>query len=301
MWGEEMKKNYKILAIGDNVCDKYLSRGKMYPGGQCVNTCVYAKMNQIEASYLGKYGDDEVAVCVQETLNKLEIDDSFCRHYNGENGFALVTLKGNDRVFLGSNKGGIAKEHSFDFNESDMNYIKGFNVIYTNLNSYIEDDLPKLYGTGVPIAFDFSLRWTDEYLEKVCPFVTVAIMSCAHLTSEQREKEMKKAQSNGVKIVLGTIGEDGSYVLYEDTFYYAKAVHADDVIDTMGAGDSYFAAFLCELLENSTTGKLIEGTEAQMGERLLKAMNKGAAFAAKVCAMEGAFGYGVPIVGKTEI
>lgn len=22
----------KIIAIGDNVCDKYLSRGKMYPG-----------------------------------------------------------------------------------------------------------------------------------------------------------------------------------------------------------------------------------------------------------------------------
>lgn len=38
-----MSKNYKIIAIGDNVCDKYLSRGKMYPGGQCVNTCVYAK------------------------------------------------------------------------------------------------------------------------------------------------------------------------------------------------------------------------------------------------------------------
>ena len=29
----------KIIAIGDNVCDKYLSRGKLYPGGQCVNTC----------------------------------------------------------------------------------------------------------------------------------------------------------------------------------------------------------------------------------------------------------------------
>ena len=32
-------KEPKIIAIGDNVCDKYLSRGKMYPGGQCVNTC----------------------------------------------------------------------------------------------------------------------------------------------------------------------------------------------------------------------------------------------------------------------
>ena len=35
-------KDYKIIAVGDNVCDKYLSRGRMYPGGQCVNTCVYA-------------------------------------------------------------------------------------------------------------------------------------------------------------------------------------------------------------------------------------------------------------------
>ena len=51
----------KIIAVGDNVCDKYLSRGKMYPGGQCVNTCVYVKMNNMESAYLGKYGDDEVA------------------------------------------------------------------------------------------------------------------------------------------------------------------------------------------------------------------------------------------------
>lgn len=29
----------------------------------------------------------------------------------------MVTLKGNDRVFLGSNKGGVAKEHSFDFTQ----------------------------------------------------------------------------------------------------------------------------------------------------------------------------------------
>ena len=56
----------KIIAVGDNVCDKYLSRGKMYPGGQCVNTCVYVKMNNMESAYLGKYGDDEVAACVQD-------------------------------------------------------------------------------------------------------------------------------------------------------------------------------------------------------------------------------------------
>ena len=127
------------------------------------------------------------------------------------------------------------------------------------------------------------------------PYVTVAILSCAHLTRQERETEMKKVQSYGVKVVLGTIGEDGSYVLYDDSFLYAPAVHADDVIDTMGAGDSYFAAFLCSLLETSQTGAVVEGTEERMKERLVEAMERGAAFAAKMCAKEGAFGYGVPV------
>ena len=141
----------------------------------------------------------------------------------------------------------------------------------------------------------------DAYLEKVCPYVTVAILSCAHLSAEDRAREMQKAADHGVSIVLGTIGEDGSYVLYNGKTYYASAVHADDVIDTMGAGDSYFAAFLCSLLKSSKSGALLEGTEEENAAHLQEAMQVGAAFAAKMCAKEGAFGYGTPIVGRTEL
>ena len=90
----------KIIAIGDNVCDKYLSRGKMYPGGQCVNTCAYAAANGVPSAYLGKFGSDEVAAYNQKILHELGIDISHCRHFEGENGFAMVTLKGNDASFL---------------------------------------------------------------------------------------------------------------------------------------------------------------------------------------------------------
>jgi hypothetical protein len=131
--------------------------------------------------------------------------------------------------------------------------------------------------------------------------IQVALLSCAHLTDLQREEEMQKAASYGVPIVLGTIGEDGSYALVNGKFFFANAVHADDVIDTMGAGDSYFATFLCSLLKASRNGKLLEGTDAEMEKRIEKAMNDGAVFAARVCAMEGAFGYGTPILGKTEV
>ena len=291
----------KIIAIGDNVVDKYLSRDKMYPGGQCFNTCAYAGMNGIDTAYLGKFGSDEVAAYNQKVMDILNIDHSHCRIFSGENGFALVTLKGSDRVFLGSNKGGITKEHPFNFTEDDIEYIKNFAVIYTNLNSYIEEDLPYLKTAGVPIAYDFSVRWNDEYLAKVCPYIDIALLSCAHLSAEARETEMKKVAAYGVPLVLGTIGEDGSYLLYDGEFFFANAVLADNTFDTMGAGDSYFATFLCSMLKSSENGKILSEDREKNVARIKTAMNEGAAFAARVCAMEGAFGYGKKIVGKKDL
>ncbi len=288
----------KILAIGDNVCDKYLSRSKMYPGGQCVNTCVYAQRNGVQAAFLGKFGSDEAADCVRGTLQKLQVDTSHCRYYEGENGFACITLDGADRVFIGSNKGGVAKEHPYSFTEEDFAYIKGFDLVYTNLNAYIEEELSAVASCGVPVAFDFSLRWTDEYLKQICPHIQIALMSCAHLDDKTREAEMKKAADLGVPIVLGTIGEEGSWLLYRGIYYYAKAVKAENVIDTMGAGDSYFATFLAYVLKRSVSGQISLDGSVDLSGVLVEAMKAGAAFAAEVCCEEGAFGYGVPLQGR---
>ena len=32
----------RILGLGDNVVDRFLDRGRMYPGGQAMNVAVYA-------------------------------------------------------------------------------------------------------------------------------------------------------------------------------------------------------------------------------------------------------------------
>lgn len=288
----------KIISIGDAVCDKYLSRGKMYPGGQCVNTCAASHRNGVETAFIGKFGKDKVAECIQDALENMEIDTSHCRYFEGENGFACVTLENCDRVFIGSNHGGVAKQYPYDFKEEDFKYIKQFDLIYTNLNSYIEEDLPKLSKTKVPIAFDFSNRWTDEYLKKICPYIKIAILSCAHLTNDEREYEMKKVQYLGVPIVLGTIGESGSWVIYKNKFYYQKAVKTENIIDTMGAGDSYFATFLTSLLKAVDRGTIECQNEVEMAVILQNAMEAGAVFSSKMCCEEGAFGYGVPIAGR---
>ncbi|NBH71856.1 fructoselysine 6-kinase [Clostridiaceae bacterium] len=287
-------KEAKIIAIGDNVVDKYLSRGKMYPGGQCVNTCVYSQMNGGVPAYLGKFGDDAVAKYNCKVLDELGIDYSHSRHFHGENGAAQVTLRDGDRVFLGSNRGGVAREHGFYFTEEDLDYIRGFDIIYTNNNSYILDDLPLLKSTGVPIAFDLSTEWNKELLDRVCPYTQIVLLSCAHLRDLDREQEMHRVAEYGVKLVVGTVGEAGSYALYEDEISYVQARRADSVLDTMGAGDSYFATLLTTLLQDDEP--LFEANHAKMQMRLVRAMERGAEFAAKVCAMEGAFGYGTDII-----
>ncbi len=279
----------KIICIGDNVWDKYLSRGKMYPGGQCVNTCVYAGMNGVRAAYLGQFGDDEPAKLMQEVLAEKGIDYSHSRQYPGEDGFALVTLRDGDRVFLGSNKGGVARLHPYAFTEEDFAYIKGFSLLYTNINCHIEDDLPTLSALGVPVAFDFSDRWTPAYLKQVCPHIKVACLSCAHLAKGEMESVMRDVAGFGVPLVLGTRGEEGSWALCRGELIHCPAAPAEKVADTMGAGDSYLAALLCALLENPAPAALPA------------AMEKAARFAAQICGLEGAFGCGVAIMGRTEL
>ena len=84
---------------------------------------------------------------------------------------------------------------------------------------------------------------------------------------------MKETASYGVPLVLATRGEEGSCALYGGRLTIVPALPAEKVLDTMGAGDSYLAALLCELLKASPAGVLLEG----------------------------AFGCGIPIAGRTEL
>ena len=68
-----------------------------------------------------------------------------------------------------------------------------------------------------------------------------------------------------------------------------------EAVDTeMGAGDSYFSTLLTTLLQEN--GALFVGDHDHMIAQLKHAMDCGAKFAAKVCSLEGAFGYGTAII-----
>lgn len=55
---------------------------------------------------------------------------------------------------------------------------------------------------------------------------------------------MQAIVAHGAGIAVVTLGENGS-IVWDGEQFYRRAAACVDVIDTMGAGDSFIAGFLC--------------------------------------------------------
>ncbi len=276
----------KIIAIGDNVVDYYKHQNKIYPGGNALNVAVLCKRLNVEySSYIGILGNDMAAAHIIDVLEKEKVDFSRIRQGYGENGMAVVSLdEHGDRVFIGSNKGGIQSRLGIRLTPEDYSFIEKHDLLHTSVYSNIEHVLPDLK-YAIAISFDFSTQTNEDYLEKVCPYVQYAFFSGSHLTEEECRVLMHKAYRLGSKVVCITRGADG-VLLYNGEKVYRKSVIPTDVIDTLGAGDSFIAGFLVSYMAESS---------------IEKALRHGAANASETCKNYGAFGYGLDYFPKNEL
>lgn len=284
----------RVIGIGDNVCDKYVHQKKMYPGGQTVNFVVYSRMLGAEGAYIGVFGTDEVANHVMWALDEYQIDRSRCRQYEGENGCARVNLVDGDRVFLGSNKGGVLKEHPIELSAEELDYVSGFHLVHTSNNSYMDPQLPRLKRCGVPVSYDFSGQWIDEErVDRVAPHVDYAFLSCGALSYEEAKELCKKIHAKGTGLVVATRGSHGA-VIFDGTDFYDQPPKLVDAIDTLGAGDSFAAAFLLSLTERRLADETRMAEDRDYFVAAVKwAAEQAAEFSSKTCMEYGAFGHGL--------
>lgn len=246
--------NVKILGFGDNVVDMYEHIKTMYPGGNCVNLCVYAKMFGVEKSaYMGYFGNDDKAEHVMTVLKQLKIETIKCKQLEGENGWAKVTLKDGDRVFLGSNEGGIRGQTPYVLDKFDLEYVKQFDLVHTGNYCFTEKELHKIKEAGVKVSFDFSDDSTEEYYKAVVPDVDYAFCSFDG-SDDEAKKHLKMIVGLGAKLATASRGAKGC-ILYDGvTFYEQNAVPIQKVVDTMGAGDSLITSFLVAYTDREKRG-----------------------------------------------
>lgn len=279
------KYSIKVLGFGDNVVDKYEHIKTMYPGGNCVNFAVYSKMFGAENSaYMGYFGNDKEAEHVIKSLEKIGIETIKCRQLEGENGCASVTLLNGERIFLGSNEGGIRGEVPFVLDRFDLEYIKKFDLVHSGNYCFTEKELHKIKEAGVYVSFDFSNDSTEDYFKRIAKDIDFAFCSFDG-TEDEIKKHLKKIVDYGAETACASRGADGCILYDGGDYFIQKAVPLEKVVDTMGAGDSLIASYLVSYL--SLMKKGIDKKEA-----VKVSLIKAAEFAAEICTIEGAFGYG---------
>ena len=277
-----------VLGFGDNVVDKYEHIKTMSPGGTAVNFAVFAKqLGAARSAYMGIFGSDQEAEHVISSLTEEGIELIECRQVIGENGAARVTVEAGtgDRIFLGSNEGGIRGDMLFALDRFTMEYVRGFDLVHSGNYCFTERELPKIKAAGVPISFDFSDDSTDEYFERIAPLVDFAFMSCGDMTLEETKAKLQKVSQLGPRFVCASRGSEGS-IAYDGKEFYVQGIKpVENMVDTMAAGDSLLAAFLVSYLSLEKQGK--GGPEA-----IRTCLDEAAAFATHTCGLAGSWGHG---------
>ena len=116
-----------------------------------------------------------------------------------------------------------------------------------NIN-YTRPLLPLARATGRPIFTDVhclsDIR--DAYNADFMKAADVLFLSHEHFRGEEKEFVRELAQTYGNSIIVVGMGDKGA-LLYEnaaDSFYHAPAVYTRPVVNTVGAGDALFSAFV---------------------------------------------------------
>lgn len=264
----------RLACVGDNVVDCYPHAGVMYPGGNTVNVAVSARRSGCETAYLGAVGDDAAGRLLVDSLTREGVHTERLRIVPGHTAFAVVEIVDGERVFVDSDIG----VSELVLTEDDLDYLGGFDLVHTGDCSLLEEQLPLLTSAAM-LSFDFSDR-PASYFVPLLQHVDVAIFSLGGRPEQEVESTLRHAAEAGPTTVLATLGASGSAMFDSGRFYRANALAADNVVDTLGAGDAFIGRALVGLLSGDEPEDILRDASA----RALVTLGE-----------VGAFGYPAPL------
>ncbi|WHY00700.1 fructoselysine 6-kinase [Neobacillus sp. DY30] len=243
----------RIATVGDNCMDVYQTSGKAYPGGNPVNVAVYLTELGADSSYIGWVGSDSYGELMQKDISKKGVDISHLSKKDGKTAVTYVELVNNDRCFGEYDEGVMA---DFTLTPAELDFIQKHQLVHAGVWGHVERYYSLFKKRGLQTSFDFSNQ-LDHILVKTLPqYVDYSFFSYTQDDSFIRQF-LKDVKNNGSRITIATLGENGS-LAYDGEQFYKCGVVAVDVVDTMGAGDSFISGFIYGKLKGLPTAKCLD-------------------------------------------
>lgn len=239
-----MKETIRIAAVGDNCMDVYDREGMAFPGGNPVNVAVYVVRMGGQASYTGAVGDDEYGRQMRESIQGKGVDVSHIKTLPGKTAVTHVEIRDGERI-LGDYEEGVMAEFKLD--EEDIRFLGAHDLVVSGIWGMVERDLAKIRAQGAQIAFDFATKYDSPVVDTAIAHVDYAFFAWDKNDEEALRAFMRRMKERGPKAVIVTRGEKGS-IAYDGTDFTEYGIVPCEVVDTMGAGDSFIAGFLYGIL-----------------------------------------------------
>ncbi len=259
----------KVAAIGDNCIDVYERIGKKYPTGNVVDTGVNIQKLGIPVSIISTTGSDENGRWMVETLSREGLDLSRFKVGDGPTAITYMDMDGLDRVH-GDYVEGVMEHIVFD--DEDVRFAAEHDLVHTALWGMAEKALPKIRQlSDAQISFDYADRLDHELVEKTLPYVDYGFYSYHKERDAFIENFLKDKVDRGMKIAVATFGDKGS-LAYDGNRFYKGGIYPARVVNTVGAGDSFIAGFLYEILNGSDIETCLD-TGAKIAAKVVSTFN----------------------------
>lgn len=284
--------------------DKFIKNA----GGATANVCVQAVRLGQEAVYLSKVGNDGFGEFLIDTLKNVGVDTSYIsKSAEHETSLAFVSFSENGEREFAFYRSNAADLHFTKEDFEGVSFDCGDVLEFGSVALKSEDAksthrflLEKAKNSGAIICFDPNLRfnlWEDsEVLRRTvlefaayADIIKVGEDELEFITGETGEDAVKSMFSCGLKILLVTNGGKGAKAYLKDGRKFSCGGYKVKAVDTTGAGDSFFGAFIAQIMQI----KIGEFHQADIGNML--------EFACK-CGAYTTTNYGaIPAMGTKEI
>lgn len=272
-----MAKKYDVTALGELLID-FTEYGKsnsgmrlfeQNPGGAVANTaCQVAKLGK-KAAFIGKTGNDMHGIFLSKILQDVGVNISgLVMDDNVFTTLAFVSLSDSgERSFSFARKPGA--DTMLEKSEIDLEIINNSEILHIGSLSMTNEPARSatLYAineakkAGAIISYDPNYRsslWTNrdaaiKQMRSLLPFVDIIKISDEEtelITNIQNPEDAAiKLLDIGISCVVVTLGKFGALVSTKEGMNRVPTFE-NEVVDTTGAGDSFWGAFLYCLADN---------------------------------------------------
>lgn len=267
--------SYDISTFGEILIDfTYMGRSaggqKLFaqnPGGAPANVLVCASRLGSHTAFLGKAGADMHGTFLRETLERDGVNtDGFVLDDNFFTTLAFVDLnQAGERTFSFGRKPGADTQMTCA--ELNLEVIEASRIFHVGSLSLTHQPSRSatMYGierareAGAIISYDPNYRaslWESEEAAKeqmvqIIPDVMKISDEETHLLTAHRGHEAAAAEliARGVPLVVITLGGEGCYVCNGEGGVVVPGF-VSSVVDTTGAGDAFWGAFLHQIAQS---------------------------------------------------